>query len=412
MTISPPSNVIPDSRYPLKILASGVDSLVLAIDVIWEDETFFDYLHEMKAMAKEEDTDIAVTLGDREGVAPLLLSVRPFGSDGYEWLLQGSDYTLKIGKWLEPKSRPSIMAQIHSEALWSLGPEPALDVLLSLLAVSGAQIQKVKPSRVDLCVDYLMPERQWSPNLVKYSVTRAAKCTPHYRHKVLTGITIGDGSKVSARLYDKPLEINQKSKKFWMYEVWGIEAVPEGKRIIRVEGQFRREAIKTLGIDSAADLFGCLDNLWAYFTRKWLKFANNPEKHQLSRKTLPFWRTIQNGFFGVQNAEPLIRCQSLQTKKKQLAAQAYGTVNSFLAIEQEERGMPLGHDTTMKEALDSLGHYFEQNGKNDFALEIDTLNKRAKYHKAKAKMIEVKRRRQELGFPCNLPEDLVEEIKK
>lgn len=405
MTISPPSKVYRIPSYPAPILASGVDTLDLAIDVVWKDESFFEYLSEMKALAQQEEKDVAITFGARDGQAPLLLAIKPHGNKGHEWVLHGNDYSLTIGNWLKPKTRPSIMAHIHSEALWSLGPEASLDILLTLLRQSGARMQGVKPSRVDLCVDYLMPEKLWSLNLLKYKVTRAAYCASHIRHNALTGISIGKG-KIAARLYDKPLEIKQKSKKFWMYDVWGIQSVPEGYRIIRIESQFRREAIKELGIDLTGDLFDHLDNMWAYFSQEWLKFQNNPGKHHLSRKTLPFWATIQNGFFGVQDARPLIRCQSLQTKKKQLAAQAYGTASSFIAIEQEEKGEALGHETTLKNSLHSLGQYFEQNGKNEFELNIDIFTKRAKYHKAKTKMLEVHKQRNALGFPSNLPIDL------
>ena len=405
MTISPPSKVENVPAFPSPVLASGVDSLDLAIDVIWQDESLFDYLQDMKALAKQEEQEIPVIIGDRGGECRLLLSIKPHGSGGYEWLLHGSDYSLNIGKWLKPISRPSILAKIHSEPLWALGPQQAVAILLSALQQSGAQIQVVKPSRVDLCVDYLMPEKLWSVGLLKNIVTRAASCAPHLRHKILTGISIGRG-KVAARLYDKPLEISQKSKKFWMYEIWGVSAAPEGYRIIRVEGQFRREAIKQLGIDRIDDLFSHLENLWAYFTQRWLKFQNKPGKHPAARKNLPFWNIIQGGFFGVQGAAPLVRCRSIQTKKKQLAAQAYGIFNSFIAVEQEERDLPLGHETTLGRSLDSLGGYFHKSGKNDFELGIDILGKRAKYHKATAKMLETQQQRQALGFPCNLPLNL------
>ena len=402
MTNSPPSKVDRIHTNPSSVMASGVDSLMLTIDVSWSDTSFFEYLGSQKALAKQEGKETAVFLGDRESEQRLLFSLKPFGHKGHEWMLEGDGYSLTIGAWLEPQSRPGINATIRSETLWSLGPEPAVNILLELLVSSGARIRRVKPSRVDLCVDYLMPEKQWSRNLEKYMVARAADDAQRRRHKIFSGFSLGKGH-VVGRLYDKPLEIKQKSKKFWMYDVWGIESVPEGFRIIRVEGQFRRTAIKELGIDSVTDMFDHLDNLWAYFTRIWLKFQNNPGKHHLLRKTLPFWKTIQKGFYGVQDARPLIRCKSLQTKKKQLAAQVYGLLNSFIAIEQEERGATIGQETTMKNALARLGDYFKQDGKNEFELNIDIISKRAKHNKTKDKMIETHNQREKLGFPCNLP---------
>lgn len=405
-TISPPSKVDPLPSKPSPVLASGVDSLVLAIDVTWEDASFFDYLQCQKAIAQQEEKEAAVFLGDRESGEGLLLAIKPYGGKGYEWILQGHDYTLIIGNWLEPKTRPSIMVQIHSVALWSSGPEAAVDSLLRLLSLSGAKIKTVKPSRVDLCVDYLMNQRLWSMNLLKYQVTKASGAAIYFRHRVLTGIGIGSG-KIAARLYDKPLEIKQKSQKNWMYTIWGVDSVPDGCRIIRAEVQFRREVIKELGINAIADLFGHLDNLWAYFSKDWLRFENNPHKHHLSRKALPFWAHIQKGFFGVQGACSLIRCQSLQAKRKQLAAQAYGLLNSFIATEHEEMDAPLGYETTLENSLDSFGRYLQHEGKNEFEMNIDILAKRTKYHKVTAKMIAAHQQRKAMDFPCNLPSDLV-----
>ena len=401
-TNSPPAKVGTVPGFFPKILASGVDSLVLTIDVVWHDTSFFEYLDSQKAIAKQEDKDTSVFIGNREGEERLLLNLKPFGHKGHEWVLLGEEYALSIGNWLEPKSRPSINATIRSETLWSRGPEKAVDILLNLLRLSGAHIQTVKPSRVDLCVDYLMPEKRWSKNLERYMVKRATKCSSFTLHNVFSGFSIGQ-KKLVGRLYDKPLEIRQRSQKLWMYDVWGLDSVPEGYRIVRVEGQFRREVIKELGIDSASDLFRCLDNLWAYFTRIWLKFQNNPGKHHLARKTLPFWATIQNGFYGVQNARPLLRCQVSNAREKQLAAQNYGTLGSLIALRQEVKGIALGQETTLVESLAVLGRAFEQQGKNDFELNIDIMDKRGKYHKATEKMIETQKQRQELGFPCNLP---------
>jgi len=402
MTNSPPSKVKRIPAKPSSVLASGVDSLVLTIDVSWSDTSFFEYLDSQKAIAKQEKKDIAVFLGDRESENRLLFSLKPFGHKGHEWILQGDGYSLTIGAWLEPQSRPGINATIRSETLWSLGPEPAVNILLDLLVSSGARIRKVKFSRVDLCLDYLMPEKQWSKNLKKYKVCRS-RCSCNWDDFGSLATLMVGKTKVVGRLYDKPLEIRQKSKKFWMYDVWGLDSVPEGFLIIRIEGQFRREAIKELGIDSMTALFGCLDNLWAYFTRSWLKFQNNPGKHHLLRKTLPFWKTIQNGFYGVQDAHPLIRCKSLQTKKKQIAAQVYGLLNSFIAIEQEEADAAIGQETTLNNSFARLGNYLKQDGKNEFEFNIDIVSKRAKYNKAKAKMSKTYFQRQELGFPCNLP---------
>lgn len=404
MTISPPSKVDHYISKPLSVLASGVDSLVLTIDVTWEDDSFFEYLTSMKDIAKELDGTVPVILGKNHLDEPLLFLLQPFGTKGYEWILNGKDFSLRIGNWLEPQSRPSIIAEIRSEALWALGPLLSVEILFALLHDAKATFEQVKASRIDLCVDLLLSEKTWDINLNKYLSTRATYRAAHFHNSTLTGISIGKG-KLAARLYDKPLEITQKSKKFWMYGIWGIDSVPENLRLIRVEAQFRREGIKELGLDTVSDFFLHPENLWAYFAENWLKFQTNPGKHHTQRKTLPFWKTVQKGFLGVQDAIPLIRCKSIQTKKKQQFAQTAGALTSLIAIDHEEQGYSLDHETTIDDTLATFKEYSQVSGKNDFELNIDILTKRAKHHKAKKKMLDVHKQRTDHGLPCNLPID-------
>ena len=88
---------------------------------------------------------------------------------------------------------------------------------------------KIKPSRVDLCADILLDEKLWTKDLIDYRVTRSNYASQHFTNNQLTGIVIGKGH-MMARLYDKPLEIKQKKKKEWMYDIWGISTVPEEKK--------------------------------------------------------------------------------------------------------------------------------------------------------------------------------------
>lgn len=402
MTISPPSKVAPESLKPLSVLASGVDSLNITINVNWENDSFFQYLAAQKEIAKIYGGPIAVKLAGSSQVETLLFQIQPYGSKGYEWVLNGNDYSLKIGNWLEPISRPSIVAEIRSETLWALGPITAVETLLNLLNNAKASFESIKASRIDLCVDILLPEKTWDLNLIKYAVSMAALKSPYFYYASLTGISIGRG-KVSARLYDKPLEIRQKSKKFWMYDLWGITEIPEHLKLIRVEVQFRREALKSLGLETLSDFFQHPENLWAYFSKDWLKFQNNPGKHHTQRHTLPFWKVATNGFLGVQNPEPLIRCKSLSTKKSQHIAQAAGLLNSLIAIEQEESNLPLEHETSQAESLRRFGKALTGTGKTDFEHNNDILIKRAKNNQTRIKMAEVQEKRMALGFPCNLP---------
>jgi len=401
MTNSPPLKVKVNHSISPDVLASGIDSLYLAFDIEWQDEKFFEHLAVMKELAEQDDKDSAITLKYGSELNVWICAIKPHGTKGYEWILSGNEFTMTIGQWLVPKSRPSIMVQVFSETLWRLGPLNAVELLKSIFKTQGAQIRTIKPSRVDLCMDILLPENLWSMDLIQYQVSRAKYVDPHLFNSTFTGISIGRG-KIMARLYDKALEIAQRSKKVWMFDVWGIPEVPEGFKIIRIEFQLRREIIKDLGIREFENLIPVIDYLWGYCT-DWLQFRDNPGAHHTQRNIFMWWLTVQNSFLGVQEPTPLIRCKAINKKRDQLFAQAYGILTSLEALNCEEGMLATGQDVSLEEALNRLGRYATTRDVTDFKFGVDVLDKRAKYHKAVQKMDEVRKLRQQLGHPSNLP---------
>jgi hypothetical protein len=246
------------------------------------------------------------------------------------------------------------------------------------------------------------PKDFWNVELISLRVTRSQYAAPHFDNQKMTGISIGKGT-IGARLYDKPLEISKKSKKYWMYDVWNIQMdIPAEIKIIRIEGQFRREAIKELGIETIDELFKHIENLWGYFTQDWLKFQDNPGKHHTMRSTLSWWEIVQNAFMGVQNPRPLLRCKVLNPKKKQLYSQSYGTLASLLALIHEEKEIPVGSQVRINDLLREFDTYSAEMGKGDFELEADLVTKRAKTNRVKDKMHRTHMHRQHYGFPSNI----------
>ncbi len=398
MTISPPAKVKLNSRDTFKVLASGIDTLDLSIDVYWNDDSFFIYLEEMKDIAVQMENSVPIKLPGTDMIA----SIRSYGRKGHKWILENGDFEMTIGNWLKPKSRPSVMVHIPSEALWLKGPNGIVEHLCETLFSAGAESICIKPSRVDLCLDMTFPVKLWNADLLPLRVTPSHYAAPYFNHSKMTGISIGKGD-IAARLYDKPLEIRQKSKKFWMYDIWRIEEeIPEDLKIIRVEGQFRRTVIRELGIEILEELFSHIDNLWGYFTFNWLKFQDNQGKHHTMRTTLPWWDIVQNNFLGIQEPTPLIRCKMLHPKKKQLFDQSYGTLTSLLACEHEEKELPIGSRARINDLLYQFDTLSNELGKSDFEVEIDLLNKRAKISKARTKMHKVHLHRKLMGHPSNI----------
>lgn len=399
-SMSPPLNVNSEDPVVIRTLASGIDTLYLTLNVDWSKSPFLKQLKQLKEDAIRQDKAMPCQIDS------WLFMVQPYGRRGYEWLIESQEYTLRVGSWAEPKkTKPSVTVEIRSETLWRLGAEKAVDRIVSLLKLAsksdltGSNVRDVKVSRVDLCVDVLTPGLFWTMEVVEYVVCRAKDFRPYLKNGPLitfTGIRIGSGV-LFARLYDKALEIKVKSAKEWMYDIWKIREVPPGWKVVRVEFQLMREAIKDLGIDTPDDLFRLSPNLWAHCTKSWLKLQDRPGTHHTQRTLLPWWEVVQNGYEGAQDAHPLIRFKAVQSKQKQLIQQAYGLLTSLTALQQEQEGQDIAEAADFNDCLSALFESFGlMSNTGDFAVRV--YQKRAMNNRMYDKLAFVQQLREELGF--------------
>jgi len=395
---SPPANVNPVETCTCQFLSSGIDSLVLAVDIIWQDETFFNYLAELKATALQLGIELPGKMATPNQNDEWNFAIQPYGSKGYEWLLIGKEFAFKIGNWLEPKSRPSAMVEIRSEVLWRIGVKQCIAALKFLLQGSGAKSILLKPSRVDLCVDLLFPAAAWDMHLTHYRVTRAQDSQAFIHQDRLTGFTIGKG-KFLARIYDKAFEIDRKSKKTWMYRIWNVKEVPKDKRVIRVEFQIRREGLKELAIETFDSFMKHQANVWRYCTDNWLKFMDRPGKHQVTqREILPWWVSVQEGYQGAQDANPLVRAEAFRKDRERIFRQSQGLLTSLVALHLEDT------EEANREEID-LNHLLMANfesatqGGGEESFKDRVLKKIHKYQRIQDKQETIKRLRREMNFP-------------
>lgn len=337
VTNSPPSKVKLSQDEPCRVLASGFDTLYLSLDAEWGGGSFFEYLDELKGRAEDGKPTPGENHVADDTVDPWLFTVRRFGVNGYAYILDSRQFTAEIAATPKPGTRPNIRLLFPSETLWRLGARPSIDWALRHLAAANAHPVAIKPSRVDPCVDILIRESDWHEGLRPLLVTRAQGVSVHTSNGRLSGFSIGR-SPLAARLYDKPLEIQQKSRKFWMYDIWGIDHVPEGYVVIRIEFEILREKLHRMGINLIDDLWVKQGELWAYCT-EWLKLRDNPGKHHTQRHTLPWWDVVQTGFAGSQGAEPLVLDKASRAAREQVGRQVFGLMSSLTAL-RNQRGVP------------------------------------------------------------------------
>ena len=133
-------------------------------------------------------------------------------------------------------------------------------------------------ARVDLFVDFIS-SLDFDSVPVDHWITRAEEKAKYYQRDCFSGWTVGRGGDISARLYDKTLEIH-KSKKYWLHEPWRASGWDGEQKVWRMEFQIKREALKALGVRTVPELVAKRHNLWQYLCEDYLRLAQPSETDQ------------------------------------------------------------------------------------------------------------------------------------
>ena len=368
-----------------KVLNSGIDSLNFSLDVVWKNSDLFNYLTELKKEAKEKETELPGILKGNTKDEDWLFLLKQFGAGGYEWILLGKEFTLKIGKWEKPHSKPGVLASIRSETLWSKGVKESCNWILKLIEMNGAEILTRKVSRADLCLDIMLDEKEIGIHLTNH-ITKKAKKWGFIMGASNEVETIEVGTRkaaLMARIYDKPQEIKERGKKEWMYEIWKIKECPSGKKIFRIEFQLNREAVKEMGVGVLDEFIMRCDEVWAYCTQKWLRFDKKKNVQHRDIKVMKWWKEVQNGFYGVQSPFPAIRKKAIKEDAEQLRSQIIGTATSLTALVLEDYEFDYDESVNFETCIGAVLEAYKRKGNSEDDFKKLLLKKRAKYFRSR-----------------------------
>ena len=262
-------------------LASGVDMLVLSGRAI-VPKSVLDRLEYCRTVAQDQGAPCSIRILDAEfGVAG-----QAWGK--YRFRLEHPDGLVGI---TESSSLPAVRVQIRSAFLHGAGAENALDWFTSRLTEFIGPI-RWNVSRVDLHADLhgwdLQPEDRDA------FVCRATDWVTYGTGGDWTGFGFGSRSTntISARIYDKTVEIAKKGGYLWPL-VWG-DAFDPDRRVVRVEFEFGRQALREYGIESPWEALASAGGLWASVTRDWL--THRTPTGDGTRSRWPFseyWQSVQ-----------------------------------------------------------------------------------------------------------------------
>jgi hypothetical protein len=250
------SNTCTDERFD--VLSRHVDSLELSypgrLSARVENE-----LIELKACAQTREPSIQARA--QLVVAGQCFAVADRGAGRFPFVLENDSFFIKLSG-SGSSSLPLAYCQPRNVHLLRVGPAGASAELRALLAELGEVTGPETVSRIDLAVDFVSDRvANWDP--VAW-VTKLKDKLSHTHKDRFSGWTIGSKKSLQLGLYDKTLEIEVKSGKTYLYEIWGKAGWAPWDKVWRAELRFRREILAQFGLRTVAEVLAALGSLWRY----------------------------------------------------------------------------------------------------------------------------------------------------
>lgn len=365
-----PTNRVSNKYNPeyFKPLRWGVDSLYLS----FTGELFHEIEANLEQLKKLAQSEKASEQGFSQfDVLNHIFEVKDKATGMFAFTLEDNCFRINFSR-AKAKLMPMAYVKVSSEYLTHKTPDSIVEELQQLLGEFGVIGSSPSVSRIDLFVDFGSNENMESWDRHAW-VTRSEKIEQYAVNGMFSGWSIGLGSPMVARLYDKILEI-VKSKKDYLIPLWEEAGWNGDSRIWRMEFQFNREILRQLDIKTYQDAKNNLSGLWSYATTNWLRLTlENPEDSNRSRWALhPLWGYISSIDFET-TGDSLSRTFSAQRipSDHRLFSHGFSVLSSFMARE----GM-----TDWSAALEvyctKLYHYINNRSMNDGASFDDYIGER------------------------------------
>jgi hypothetical protein len=341
---TPPCNTVPLNYNPqtFKSLRYGVDSLYVSYPgLIAEDwDRKLSDLKQLAQSEKENEQALAqVVIGDH------IFEVKDKGRGRFSYVLVDNSFFLQASNG-RSKSLPMAYVQISSEYLAHAGVGQAEKSLQFIVNSLGLVHEPANISRVDLFMDFCADIKMDAFNPLESWITRTQSIDLHYRYNRFSGWSFGMGGDIGARLYDKTLEVEKKSKKFYLHELWGAAGWDGQVHVWRMEFEAKREVLKQLSIRKLSDLLTLQTPLWLYLTQDWLRLAipSITDSNQTRWPNHPLWNSITESFDKDSVQTKLERFSSVRVPEdERLFLHGLGGITSFMAREGiEDLGEGIG----------------------------------------------------------------------
>ncbi|QDV50697.1 replication initiation factor domain-containing protein [Gimesia fumaroli] len=198
---------------------------------------------------------------------------------------------------------PNIFIDIPSLPLLTYGESEILKLIYLVLDFLGYSIERVTPSRADLCVDLVDTSMSVIDEAVEKRcyVSRSRKFNKYLNNHVVETIRFGcPGSKTSVRIYNKFIECRNDIVKSQLLKDFRWGKKPDHELgAIRVEFQVMRDHLRDQhSIITYDDLITKRKSLARWLTHDWLRFTDKEPQPGHSDRVGPsvLWQKVIDAF--------------------------------------------------------------------------------------------------------------------
>lgn len=329
----------------MHVLNAGVDTLVVGYGMAGPMPDLLRHrLDHQKTLAQQTKFGQSTATVHIGGAT---FNIKPYGSAGYDWLLNNDDITMRIaGKWQAGRLFPEIMVEYRSKFLWQHGHHAAMAQvrrLIRLIAgIPTQQSQAGEPttetiSRIDASVDCtgVLPNIDLQSTGIRGYARRRAEFTAnrYTQTRFTTGYVFGSGAPLMFRLYNKSDEI-ARTRKTWFQAIWKKAGWDGVTPITRAEFQIRREAIHQWEKQGITDIDQMLSNAWWYLTNRWLTLRTPQENDTNTRRwpVIAWWAVLQQAWTTFGQVHGVLRCQTTKPRIEHLLKMIGGCTTTIIAI--------------------------------------------------------------------------------
>lgn len=262
-----------------------------------------------------------------------IFEVKDKGTGMFPYLIEDNCFRIQLSRQ-RAKSMPMAYVKISSEYLTHKKVNDVVQDLTAVLEELGVIESQVKVSRIDLFLDFASNENMDSWHRDAW-VTRSEKIHQYAIKGEFSGWSIGMGSGMSARLYNKTLEILSSNKQY-LIPLWIEAGWNKNNPVWRLEFEIKRDVLVQFDVQSLSVTLDNLNGLWSYATTDWLKLTL-PSAGDTNRSrwpTHPLWGYLSSVDFLTQGGE-LSRQFSEQRvpSDQRLFDYGFSAISSFMARE-------------------------------------------------------------------------------